>query len=75
MIVDFFPSVFALSLLVYDADVVFAFLLSSRTITPHTYTSPSSAVAQPNVDWIGDILIPTFIISLDRARVCVYGFV
>lgn len=40
----------------------FCFLLS-LTITPHTYTSPSSAVAQPNVDWIGDILIPTFIIS------------
>lgn len=52
----------------------FAFLLSLM-ITPHTYTSPSSAVAQPNVDWIGDILIPTFIISshwIVLARVCLW---
>ena len=74
MIVDSCPVLFAFSLLAYDADVVFTQLLSLM-ITPHTYTSPSSAVTQPNVDWIGDILIPTFIISLDRARVCVYGFV
>ena len=75
MIVDSCPVLFAFSLLAYDADVVFVCFVAPLTITPHTYTSPSSAVTQPNVDWIGDILIPTFIISLDRARVCVYGFV
>ena len=63
MIVDSCPVLFAFSLLAYDADVVFVCFVAPLTITPHTYASPSSAVAQPNVDWIGDILIPTFIIS------------